>query len=257
MTNEPANAVEVKGLTTYYGSTCVYQNLDLDVRRGEILGIVGGTGSGKSTLLRSLIMLIRPTSGTIRLLGHSIADLDAEEARNLRERFGVMFQQGALFSSLTVLENVAFPLREHTDLSKSLIERLSLLKVTLVGLPAEAAWLYPKELSGGMMKRAALARALALDPELLFLDEPSTGLDPMSVNAFDDLILQLKASLGLTIVMISHDVDSLWRTTDRVAFLGEKRVVRQGSMEELSKDEHPLVRAYFEGARTRLTRGRK
>ncbi|NIR31382.1 MAG: ATP-binding cassette domain-containing protein [Gammaproteobacteria bacterium] len=256
MTSQPANAVEVRGLTTYYGATCIYEQLDLDVRRGEIMGIVGGTGSGKSTLLRSIIMLIRPTSGSIRLLGHSIADIDPQGARNLRERFGVMFQQGALFSSLTVLENVAFPLREHTELSKALIQRLSLLKITLVGLPVEAAQLYPKELSGGMIKRAALARALALDPELLFLDEPSTGLDPVSVNAFDDLIMQLKASLGLTIVMISHDVDSLWRTTDRVAFLGEKRIVRQGSMEELSRDEHPLVRAYFEGA-TRLTQGHR
>lgn len=256
MTSHSANAVEVRGLTTYYGATCIYEHLDLDVRRGEIMGIVGGTGSGKSTLLRSIIMLVRPTSGSIRLLGHSIADIDPQSARNLRERFGVMFQQGALFSSLSVLENVAFPLREHTELSKALIHRLSLLKITLVGLPVEAAGLYPKELSGGMIKRAALARALALDPELLFLDEPSTGLDPVSVNAFDDLIMQLKASLGLTIVMISHDVDSLWRTTDRVAFLGEKGIVRQGSMEELSRDEHPLVRAYFEGA-TRLTRSRR
>lgn len=257
MGGQQTNAIEVRGLATYYGATCIHQDLDLDVRRGEILGIVGGTGSGKSTLLRTLIMLLQPSAGTVRLLGHPITDLTLADARELRERFGVMFQQGALFTSLTVLENVAFALKEHTELSEALIREVSLLKVLLVGLPLEAAGRYPKQLSGGMTKRAALARALALDPELLFLDEPSTGLDPVSVNAFDELILQLKASLGLTIVMISHDVDSLWRTTDRVAFLGDKRVVRQGSMEELSSDDHPLVRAYFEGARTRLTGRRR
>lgn len=242
------NAIEIRNLTTYVGSTCLHDDLDLDVRRGEIFGILGGTGSGKSMLMRAMIMLIAPMRGTIRVLGEDLNEIDPVKARILRCRFGVLFQRGALFSSLSVIDNVAFPMREHTELSPDFIHQLSLLKVALVGLPMSAAVRYPKELSGGMTKRAALARALALDPELLFLDEPSTGLDPASVNAFDDLILQLKSSLGLTIVMISHDLDSLWRTTDRVAFLGEGRFLRVGTMDDLSRDNHRLVRAYFEGS---------
>ncbi|MBI4693491.1 MAG: ATP-binding cassette domain-containing protein [Gammaproteobacteria bacterium] len=246
------NAIEIRGLVTRFGPKVIHENLDLDVRRGEVLAIVGGSGSGKSTLLRTMIMLNPYAAGRIRLLGAELGELDAAESERLRERIGVTFQQGALFSALTVQENVALPLREHTDFPAEVIAGLAFLKVLLAGLPPEAAARYPRELSGGMLKRAGVARALALDPELLFLDEPTAGLDPVSASAFDELVLHLKDSLGLTVVMITHDLDTLWRVTDRVAFLAEKRVLRIGSMAELAADDHPEIEAYFSGPRGRV-----
>jgi phospholipid/cholesterol/gamma-HCH transport system ATP-binding protein len=251
MSGEAEPVIRVRDLYTCFGAVCVHEALDLDVRAGEVLGLVGGSGSGKTTLLRELIMLVRPARGSIRLFGQEVVGIRQSEADRLRGRFGVMFQHGALFSSLSVLENVAVPLREHTDLSPRLIEEIGMLKIALAGLPASAAGKYPRELSGGMVKRAAVARALALDPDLLFLDEPSAGLDPVSASALDELVVQLKESLGLTVLSVTHDLDSLWRTTDRVAFLGERRVVAVDSMRELARCDHPLVRSYFQGPRGR------
>jgi phospholipid/cholesterol/gamma-HCH transport system ATP-binding protein len=239
-------AIEIRGLSTRFGSLLVHEDLDLEVRRGEVLALVGGSGSGKTTLLREIIMLLEPSGGSIRLLGDELAGIGEDAALRLRRRFGVLFQMGALFSSLTVLENVMVPLREHTGLPKEWLRELAALKMALAGLPAHAADKLPRQLSGGMLKRASLARALALDPELLFLDEPTAGLDPLSAGALDELVLQLKESLGLTIVMVTHDLDSLWRTTDRVAFLGERRVIGLAPMRELVQSPHPVIRDYFD-----------
>jgi len=239
-------AIEIRGLSTRFGSLLVHEDLDLEVRRGEVLALVGGSGSGKTTLLREIIMLLEPSGGSIRLLGEELTGIGADAALRLRRRFGVLFQMGALFSSLTVLENVMVPLREHTGLPKEWLRELAVLKMALAGLPAHAADKLPRQLSGGMLKRASLARSLALDPELLFLDEPTAGLDPLSAGALDELVLQLKESLGLTIVMVTHDLDSLWRTTDRVAFLGERRVIGLAPMRELVRSPHPVIRDYFD-----------
>ena len=238
--------IEIRGLSTRFGSLLVHEDLDLEVRRGEVLALVGGSGSGKTTLLREIIMLLEPSGGSIRLLGDELAGIGEDAALRLRRRFGVLFQMGALFSSLTVLENVMVPLREHTGLPKEWLRELAALKMALAGLPAHAADKLPRQLSGGMLKRASLARSLALDPELLFLDEPTAGLDPLSAGALDELVLQLKESLGLTIVMVTHDLDSLWRTTDRVAFLGERRVIGLAPMRELVQSPHPVIRDYFD-----------
>ena len=232
----------------------IHDRLDLDVHRGEILGIVGGSGSGKSVLLRTMLMLLAPGAGTVRLLGHATDAVDKTLGLELRRRIGVLFQQGALFSSLSVLENVAFPLREHVSLSKRLVAELAMLKLALAGLPPDAAGKRPRELSGGMLKRAALARALALDPELLFLDEPTAGLDPVSAGAFDTLISALRRDLKLTVVMVTHDLDSLWGITDRVAFLGEKRVLAVDALDPLSTNPHPLIAGYFSGPRARAAK---
>lgn len=248
--------IEVRKLETRFGSQRIHHDLDLTVERGEILALVGGSGSGKTTLLREILMLQKPSGGEIRLLGHPTAGLDAAEARALWARLGVMFQHGALFTSLTVLENVCFPLQEHTRLSPAIIRELGLLKIEMVGLPQSAAAKYPGELSGGMIKRAAVARALALDPELLFLDEPTSGLDPVGAAAFDDLILRLQSLLDLTIVMVTHDADSLWRATDRVAFLAEGRVVMNAPVEQLAVSDHPEIRRYFTGPRMQGARER-
>ena len=251
----PADAViTVRGLCTRFGATVIHENLDLDIRRGEIVALVGGSGSGKTTLLRAIIMLLRPTAGSIHLFGQEIVGISETAAFRLRRRFGMLFQQGALFSSLTVRENVATPLREHTRLPARRIMDIADLKIALAGLPADAGNKLPRQLSGGMLKRAALARALALDPALLFLDEPTAGLDPVSAGAFDELVVQLKESLGLTVVMVTHDLDTLWSATDRVAFLGENRVIGYAPMRELTQAEHPLVRVYFEGPRGRAAR---
>lgn len=239
-------AIEIRGLSTRFGSLLVHEDLDLEVRRGEVLALVGGSGSGKTTLLREIIMLLEPSGGSIRLLGEELTGIGEDAALRLRRRFGVLFQMGALFSSLTVLENVMVPLREHTGLPKEWLRELAALKMALAGLPAHAADKLPRQLSGGMLKRASLARALALDPELMFLDEPTSGLDPLSAGALDELVLQLKESLGLTIVMVTHDLDSLWRTTDRVAFLGERRVIGLAPMRELVQSPHPVIRDYFD-----------
>ncbi len=246
--------IEVKDLCTRFGDAVVHENVSLAVRRGEIFALVGGSGCGKSTLLREIILLQAPQSGSINVFGQPVLGLDDETARPLRRRWGVMFERGALFSSLTVLENVGLPLREHTRLNDALIDELAALKIALAGLPPSAGAKYPSELSGGMRKRAALARALALDPELLFLDEPTAGLDPLSAGGFDELVRNLKESLGLTIMMVTHDLDLLWRVADRVAVLGENRVLGIGTMEELARAEHPLIREYFYGPRGRAAR---
>ena len=249
---DPADTViAVRGLRTQFGATVIHENLDLAIRRGEVVALVGGSGSGKTTLLRAIIMLLKPAAGSIQLFGQEIVGISEGAAFRLRRRFGMLFQQGALFSSLTVRENVAVPLREHTRLSARQIAEIADLKIALAGLPADAAVKLPRELSGGMLKRAALARALALDPALLFLDEPTAGLDPVSAGAFDDLVVQLKESLGLTVVMVTHDLDSLWQATDRVAFLGEQRVIGYAPMRELIESTHPLIQAYFAGPRGR------
>ena len=249
-TAAPDLVIEMKKVCTRFGSHAVHTDLDLDVRRGEIFAIAGGSGSGKSVLLREMILLQRPSSGTIRLFGQDTATLTDAEAHTLRQRWGVMFQHGGLFSSLNVRENVGLPLREHSSLDDALIDDIAEWKLSQTGLPPDAGLKSPGELSGGMLKRASLARALALDPELLFLDEPTSGLDPASTAGVDELILRTHALYGLTIVMVTHDLDLLWQVSDRVAVLGEGRVLATGSMEELSHDEHPIVRAYFTDPKT-------
>jgi len=246
--------IEVSGVCTRFGSAVVHDHVSLSVRRGEIFALVGGSGSGKSTLLREIIMLQRPQAGSIRVFGREVLDLDEDGALELRRRWGVLFERGALFGALTVLQNVALVLREHTDLSAELIEEIATLKILRTGLPASAVHKYPSELSGGMRKRAGLARAIALDPELLFLDEPTAGLDPTSASGIDELVLQLKELFGLTIMVVTHDLDSLWRVADRVAVLGEGRVVGIGTMEELAQADHPVIREYFYGPRGRAAR---
>ena len=211
--------------------------------------MAGGSGSGKSTLLREMILLQRPDSGTIRVLGMDIQSLGEDEANALRQRLGVMFQHGGLFGSLNVTENIGLPLREHTDLGDALIDEIAAWKLALTGLAPETGAQYPAELSGGMLKRASLARALALDPELLFLDEPTAGLDPASAAGVDELVHKLRDLFGLTIVMITHDLDLLWQVADRVAVLGEGKVQGVGSMDELSRLDHPAIRQFFEGSR--------
>lgn len=246
--------IDVRELHTRYGAAVVHQNVSLTVRRGEIFALVGGSGCGKSTLLRAIIMLLRPVSGSIKVFGQEIIGLSDEEALPLRRRYGVMFERGALFSSLTVAENVGMVLREHTQLSPRLIDEAAALKIALAGLPADAGAKYPSELSGGMRKRAALARALALDPELLFLDEPTAGLDPLSASGIDELVENLRDALGLTIMMVTHDLDLLWHVADRVAVLDGGHILGVGSMMELSQSEHPLIREYFYGPRGRAAR---
>ena len=243
--------VEVTNLCTRFGTTVVHDNVSLEVRRGEIFAIAGASGCGKSTMLREIILLERPASGSIRVFGREVLGLTDLEALPLRNRWGVMFERGALFSALTVTQNVGLPLREHTQLSDALIDEVAAIKIALAGLPASAGAKYPNELSGGMRKRAALARAIALDPELLFLDEPTAGLDPLSAAGFDELVQNLKETLGLTIMMVTHDLDLLWRVADRVAVLGECKVLGVGSMQELSQSDHPIVREYFYGPRGR------
>jgi phospholipid/cholesterol/gamma-HCH transport system ATP-binding protein len=253
--NHGEPAIQIRGLKMQFGSTVIHDNLDLDIFQGEVLALVGGSGSGKTTLVRAVIMLNQPVAGSIRVFGHELMSFSRGRAEWFSQRFGMLFQRGALFTSLTIRENVAVPLREHTSLSRGRIDAIADLKIALAGLPADAANKYPAELSGGMIKRAALARALALDPELLFLDEPSAGLDPVSANALDELILQLRDSLGLTVVLVTHDLDSLWRVSDRVAFLGERRVLACDSIEALVRSDHPLVRDYFAGPRGRAAQG--
>lgn len=251
--NAPAveNVVEVRGLATRFGDKVVHENIDVDVRRGEILAIVGGSGSGKSTLMREMVMLQPPTAGSVKVFSQEVTRLSELATLPLRRRIGVMFQYGALFSDMTVLENVGVPLREHTDLSDSIINELSMLKIGLTGLKPRVAALYPSQLSGGMRKRAAMARAISLDPELVFLDEPSSGLDPVSADALDELVLSLKDNLGLTIVMVTHDIDSLWRASDRVVLLGDARILGEGSMQDLSRSDDADVARFFGGPRGR------
>ena len=244
--------ITVSDVVTRFGKNVVHDGISLSVRQGEIYGLLGGSGSGKSTLLKELIMLLRPQSGEIRVLGQTLLTISRSHAAMLRRQWGVLFQAGALYSSLTVEENVGIKLREYTDLPLQLVQDIVRMKINMVGLPEHAAVLYPAELSGGMVKRAALARALAMDPELLFLDEPTSGLDPVGAEAFDNLILKLREILGLTVVMVTHDLDSIWTTVDRFAVLGEKKVVAEGTLNEVRENPHPIVRQFFGGARGRI-----
>lgn len=242
--------IRVQGLRTQFGDTVVHDQLDLDVNRGEILAIVGGSGTGKTVLLRQMILLDPPRVGRIELLGRDFTRPRAEDLRWIRGRVGVLFQHGALFTAMTVLENVMLPMLEHSRLGRLTIQELAMLRISMAGLPSTAAAKYPSELSGGMVKRAALARALALDPEIVFLDEPTSGLDPVGAAAFDELVLELKELLGLTVVMITHDPDTLWQASDRVAFLAEKRVVAVAPVAELIKSPQTDIQRYFSSART-------
>ncbi|HBB7077218.1 ATP-binding cassette domain-containing protein [Legionella pneumophila serogroup 1] len=237
--------IEIKGMKNCLGGQWVHTDVNLTVERGEILAIIGGSGSGKTTILRSLLMLLKPSAGSIKVFGEEIYNLDTEQAFRLRRRWGMLFQHSALFSAMTVLENVMFPMREFTTLDQEFIQELALLKITLVGLSKEAAVKYPSELSGGMQRRAAAARAIAMDPELLFLDEPTTGLDPRGARLFDDLVVFLRDALNLTIVMVSHDIESLKRTTDRVAFVGDGKILSVEPINELMKNKNPLIAEYF------------
>jgi phospholipid/cholesterol/gamma-HCH transport system ATP-binding protein len=238
-------------VSTRFGSHVVHTGVDLDVQRTEIFALIGGSGSGKSTLLREMILLQRPNSGTIRVLGVDLHKLGDNAALALRRRWGVMFQHGGLFGSLTVQENIGLPLREHTGLADGLIDEIAAWKLAMTGLTPEVGAQFPSELSGGMMKRASLARALALDPELLFLDEPTAGLDPVSAGAVDKLVRKLRDLFGLTIVMITHDLDTLWQVADRVAVLADGKVQGIGPMSELSRIDNPAIRQFFDGPRGR------
>jgi len=252
--SENGPAIEVRGLRNQFGDHVVHENLDLTVRRGEVLGVVGGSGTGKSVLLNTIIGLRIPSAGTIRVLGHELQRASRGRWSELERSWGVLFQGGALFSNLTVRENVTAPMFEHTRLSRREAEELADLKIAMVGLRPEAGALKPAELSGGMKKRASLARALALDPELLFLDEPTSGLDPIGAAAFDELTRDLADSLGLTVFMITHDLDSLYEITDRVAVLADRRVVACAPVRELEHSDHPWIREYFLGPRGRAAR---
>ncbi len=243
--------IEVSHVSTRFGQAVVHKDVSLTVNQREVFAIAGGNGCGKSTLLREIIGLTTPSGGTIRLFGVDSRRLEASAGQPIHRRFGVMFQHGALFSSLTLAENVAVPLREHTKLSPRLIREIVDVKIAMVGLPADSAGKFPNELSGGMRRRAALARAIVMDPELIFLDEPTAGLDPMIAAGFDELVLSLKTHLGLTVVMVTHDLDSLWRIADRVAVLGDGEVLGIGTMEELSESDDPIIREYFHGPRGR------
>jgi len=242
--------IRVRGLVTRFGAQTVHDGLDLDVRRGEVMGVVGGSGSGKSVLLRTVIGLKRPEAGQIEVLGREVEHLSDEEARQLDQRWGVLFQDGALFSSLTVMQNIEVPLREHIPMPEPLMDEIAACKIAIVGLPEATADKFPSQLSGGMRKRAGLARALALDPEILFLDEPTAGLDPIAAADFDKLIGDLKASLDLTVFLVTHDLDTLFAICDRVAVLVDNKI-RVGTLAQHLADDHPWIRSYFHGPRGR------
>jgi len=247
-TEEPI--IRVRGLVNRFGAETVHDGLDLDVRRGEVLRIVGGSGSGKPVLLRTIVGLNRPVKGKVEVFGQDVLAMSDRQMRELERRWGVLFQDGALFSSLTVAQNIEVPIKEHFRIPLSLMDEISAVKVGMVGLPEDAGDKYPSQLSGGMRKRAGLARALALDPEVVFLDEPTAGLDPIAAGAFDELIRDLKASLGLTVFMVTHDLDSLFAICDRVAVLVDRKI-RVGTVEQLLSDNHPWIHSYFHGPRGR------
>ena len=248
---EPETVIRVRDLKVAFGDKVIMDGLDLDVLRGEILGFVGGSGQGKSVLTRTILGLVRKRRGTIEVFGEDVDDLNLQQRRVLERRFGVMFQQGALFSALTVKQNIQVPMREYLHLSPDLLDELAMVKLDLVGLPRDAADKAPSELSGGMIKRAALARALALDPEIVFLDEPTSGLDPIGAAEFDDLIMTLKQTLGLTVFMVTHDLDSLYHACDRIAALADKKVIAVGTLATMLASDHPWLKAYFGGERAR------
>lgn len=245
------DVIQVRDLTNRFGSQTVHEHLNLDVRRGEILGVVGGSGTGKSVLLRTIVGLRRPTSGRVHVFGEDLLTLSPERRSQVERHFGVLFQNGALFSSQNIVENVAMPLIEHIGLKRADAETLAGVKLALAGLPQGTEHKYPSELSGGMVKRAALARALALDPEILFLDEPTAGLDPISAAAFDQLILTLRNALGLTVFLVTHDLDTLYTICDRVAVLSQKKVLVCDRLDVVAATDDPWVQAYFHGPRGR------
>ena len=248
--------VEVRGIVNRFGAQVVHDQLDMEVLENEVFGIVGGSGTGKSVLLRTILGLQRPQAGVIRLEGRDLTQLSENELRHVKARYGVTFQQGALFTSLTVMQNVQLPMIEHVKLTPALRDELALLKIRLVGLPPDAAQKYPSQLSGGMVKRAALARALALDPSLLFLDEPTSGLDPISAAAFDELLMELQSQLKLTVVMITHDLDTIFRTCNRVGVIVDRKM-EIDTLEGIVQHTHPWIQAYFHGERAsaRLSHG--
>lgn len=249
--------ISVRDLKTQFGDQVIHEHLDLDIHAGEVLGIVGGSGTGKSVLLRTILGLNQPVAGSIKIFGKLRSEMTPEEEHAVERRWGVLFQDGALFSSLTVTQNIQVPLKEHLRLPPRLMDEIAALKIALVGLPAEAGPKYPSELSGGMRKRAGLARALALDPEIVFLDEPTAGLDPIGASAFDELIKNLQATLGLTVFMVTHDLDSLYAICDRIAVLAEKRVLVTGPISEMLKQEQPWIKEYFHGPRGRAAMAAK
>lgn len=251
---EPAKkelVIEVNGLRTQFGDVVIHDSLDLSIRRNEILGVVGGSGSGKSVLMRAIIGLKTPSAGTVKIFGENYYESSRAEQVEIEKRWGVMFQGGALFSSLTVAQNVMAPIREHLKLPHELAADIAAMKISMSGLPPDAGAKFPSQLSGGMNKRAGLARAIALDPEIVFLDEPTAGLDPIGAENFDELIVNLKNSLGLTVFMVTHDLDTLHATCDRVAVLAEKRVIAIGALDEVRRSDHPWIQAYFSGPRGR------
>jgi len=245
--------LEVRGVVNRFGAQVVHAGLDMQVYEGEVFGIIGGSGPGKSVLLRTILGLRRPNAGSVLFYGREVGSMSAAELHALKASYGVTFQQGALFSSLDVLQNVQLPMLEHLQVSARALDQLALLRVQLVGLPADAASKYPSQLSGGMIKRAALARALALDPVLLFLDEPTSGLDPISAAAFDELVIYLQRELKLTVVMITHDLDTIYRTCSRVGVIVDGRMISD-TLEAIVHNPHPWIQAYFEGPRARARR---
>ena len=249
--------VRVRGLVNSFGDQVIHEDLDLDVKRGEILGVVGGSGTGKSVLMRSIIGLQQPDAGHIEVFGQSMTDAEPDEALGVRNRWGVLFQGGALFSTLTVGENVEVPITQfYPELDAEIAHEIARYKVVMSGLPEEATSKFPSELSGGMKKRAGLARALAIGPELLFLDEPTAGLDPIGASAFDELLRGLKETLGLTVFLITHDLDTLFAICDRVAVLADKKVIAVGTIPELLEMDHPWIQEYFNGPRGRAAQGK-
>ncbi len=242
--------IRVRGLVNGFGGQLLHDHLDLDVYRGEVLGVVGGSGTGKSVLLRSIIGLNKIMSGTIEVFGKDTSTLNDHQMREIEMRWGILFQEGALFSSQTIAENIQVPLREYLKMPQELMNEIASMKISMVGLAEDAASKHPSELSGGMKKRAGLARALALDPEIVFLDEPTAGLDPISANMFDELVKDLQKSLNLTVFMVTHDLDTLRATTDRIAVLVDRKI-KVGTIDELRRDPHPWIQQYFSGPRGR------